>query len=90
MKRHPEPAALQENGCGALWYLALNADNQLKIGGAGGVETVLEAMKRHPKSAAVQKNGCRYPGTRVPGYPEVEPQRAFLELGREATPRVSI
>eukprot|EP00961_Rhodomonas_salina_P027916 377640-Rhodomonas_salina.1 len=64
MKRHPESAAVQEQGCWALGNLAVNADNQVNAGNqlmiadAGGVEAVVEAMKRHPESAAVQDKGC--------------------------------
>ena len=43
---------------GALWNLAWNTDNQVKIAAAGGIESILNAMKQHAQHESVQENGC--------------------------------
>ena len=43
---------------GALRNLAVNADNQVTIAGAGGIRAVLEAMGEHKEVAGVQEEGC--------------------------------
>ena len=48
----------QQNGCGALWELAVNAENRVAIAAAGGVEAVVAAMRAHAADAMVQQNGC--------------------------------
>ena len=58
MRKHKEHAGLQENGCAALWSLAVNADNQVKVAQAGGIEMVISAMKKHEGHAGVQEKGC--------------------------------
>ena len=58
MNGHRDHAAVQEKGCGALWNLAMNADNQLKLMELKAAQAVLEAMKRHRDHAAVQEYGC--------------------------------
>ena len=52
-------ATVQEHGCLVLWYLAVNADNQVKVAAAGGIEAVLGAMRQHGAVASVQEQGCR-------------------------------
>eukprot|EP00961_Rhodomonas_salina_P209645 2830463-Rhodomonas_salina.1 len=62
METHPDHAAVQEEGCGALWNLALNKDNKVAIGKKEGNivgERMLAAMRAHPSHAAVQEYGCR-------------------------------
>jgi hypothetical protein len=52
-------AAVQKEGCNALWSLAFNDDyNRVAIGKAGGVQVVVGAMELHKGIAAVQKEGC--------------------------------
>eukprot|EP00961_Rhodomonas_salina_P236290 3193178-Rhodomonas_salina.1 len=58
MREHAGSAGVQEHGCGALLSLACNDANNIKIGGAGGIELVLEAMRKHAGSAGVQEQGC--------------------------------
>jgi hypothetical protein len=59
MKQHLADARVQENGCGALWNLALNNPaNSQAIGGSSGVEVVVAAMQQHLADAKVQGNGC--------------------------------
>ena len=48
---------MQGNGCGALWNLAANTENQVKIAAAGGIEAVKRALKAHKDAAAVQEKG---------------------------------
>ncbi len=50
---------MQEDACGAISNLAaLNADNQLKLAEAGGIEAVVAAMTAHKASAGVQAQAC--------------------------------
>ena len=41
-----------------LWNLSVNADNQVKIAAAGGIESILNAMKQYAQHESVQKQGC--------------------------------
>ena len=59
MDKHKEHAGVQEQGCGALWNLGVNAENQVKIAEAGGIEAMVEGMGRHTAHAGVQEAGCR-------------------------------
>jgi hypothetical protein len=38
---------VQEEGCGALWYLGVNADNRVKIAKQGGIAAILKIMGLH-------------------------------------------
>ena len=58
MQTHLQHAGVQEQGCGALWSLAGNDANQVKIGEAGGVDAVVKAMQTHLQHAGVQEQGC--------------------------------
>jgi hypothetical protein len=58
MKSHSSNADVQENGCGALWYLALNDNNKVTIAEAGGITTILSAMDNHSSNPFVQYCGC--------------------------------
>eukprot|EP00961_Rhodomonas_salina_P190963 2576807-Rhodomonas_salina.1 len=58
MRKHAGSAGVQEEGCGALLSLACNDANNIKIGGAGGIELVMGAMGKHAGSAGVQEHGC--------------------------------
>ncbi len=58
MRRHPADVGVQEQGCGALWSLDVNADNKVKIAAAGGIADVLAAMRGHRSHAGVQEQGC--------------------------------
>jgi hypothetical protein len=49
---------MQGQACAALQTLAVNDDNQVKIGGAGGIEGVVAAMVVHPKHQGVQQRVC--------------------------------
>ena len=41
-----------------LWNLSRNAENQVKIAEAGGIEAILEGMGRHKEHAGVKELGC--------------------------------
>jgi hypothetical protein len=58
MGGHRGSEGVQEKGCGALWNLALNADNALNIREGGGVEAIVQAMGGHRESKGVQERGC--------------------------------
>eukprot|EP00961_Rhodomonas_salina_P095293 1282150-Rhodomonas_salina.1 len=58
MKQHVKSAGVQEQGCGALRNLAVNDENKVKIGAAGGIEAVITAMQQHADSEGVQEWGC--------------------------------
>jgi hypothetical protein len=47
-----------EKACRALWNIAGNADNKVKVAGAGGIEAVVEAMRDHASNASVVENAC--------------------------------
>ena len=52
-------ADLQERACKMLWYLSwAQAENQVKIASAGGIEAVVGAMRQHLAVAGVQEQGC--------------------------------
>ncbi|KAJ1463788.1 expressed protein [Baffinella frigidus] len=59
MGAHASSAGVQEQGCGALLNLAVNAENQVAIAAQGGIAAVLRAMGAHASSAGVQEYGCR-------------------------------
>ena len=40
-------AQVAKLGCGALWNLAVDADNKKPIASAGGIEAVLSALRAH-------------------------------------------
>ena len=54
---HPTATQVQVRGCFALWTMAVDEDNQLKITSLGGIEALLHAMCAHPKAALVQQSG---------------------------------
>jgi hypothetical protein len=56
MRAHSKNAAVQEEGCAALWSLASN--DRVTTGAAGGIGAVLGAIKTHKDSASVQKAAC--------------------------------
>jgi hypothetical protein len=58
MKKHEEDAGVQEAACRALWSMGVNADNQVKIAGAGGIEAIIRGMEQHGKHAGVQERAC--------------------------------
>ena len=59
MKTHSSNATVQEKGCGALWNLALNNDNnRVMIADAGGIDAIQSAMENHSLNAMVQQYGC--------------------------------
>jgi hypothetical protein len=58
MRAHEGHAGVQEQGCVALCNLAGNADNQVKVAQAGGIEVVISAMRKHEGHAGVQESGC--------------------------------
>ena len=61
MRNHRASAAVQEQGCGALWNIAHgtgNAENKESIGSNGGIADVITAMQTHAVVAAVQEYGC--------------------------------
>ena len=66
MRTHTSHAGVQEEGCGALRNLAVNAGNKIKINffklikitEQGGIEVILKAMRTHTSDAGVQGQGC--------------------------------
>ena len=58
MRRHQDHAAVQKEGCAALFNLAGNNENQVKLMELEAAQAILEAMKGHGDHAAVQKYGC--------------------------------
>ena len=58
MKQHPGQAGVQQQGCWALRNLGRDAENQVKIAAAGGIQVVVGAMTQHPGAAGVQQYGC--------------------------------
>jgi hypothetical protein len=55
---HKASVCVQEQACGALKCLAVNADNKVRIVLAGGIEEVMAAMKEHRAIAGVQEQAC--------------------------------
>ena len=49
---------MQQSACAALWSLAVNAGNQVKIAEAGGIEAAVAAMREHKTSVVVQEHAC--------------------------------
>eukprot|EP00961_Rhodomonas_salina_P039536 530986-Rhodomonas_salina.1 len=57
MRQLAEHAVVQEAGCGAVWFLAYNADNKAKIVADGGLQLALEAIQKHAGHAGVKMWG---------------------------------
>ena len=57
MRLHPLVVDVQRFGCGALYNLAMLAENVKKITAAGGGEAVRDAMRAHPSVMEVQHWG---------------------------------
>jgi len=58
MRTHSSNATVQEYGCGALWKLALNNDNNnVTISNAGGKALIESAMKNYSSNDGVQEKG---------------------------------
>jgi hypothetical protein len=55
MARHLGNEDMQMRGCGALWLLAGNAVNIVKIREGDGVEAIVQAVGGHCGSEGVQK-----------------------------------
>lgn len=56
MRAHATNTSIQVPGCGALWNLAYNADeNKKKIAEAGGITVLLEAIRSHPGDRGIQE-----------------------------------
>jgi hypothetical protein len=55
---HRGSEGVQREGCDALGWLALDANNKEKIGAGGGVEAIVQAMGGHRGSVLVQIQGC--------------------------------
>ena len=58
MLQYPGRENVQEAACRALWGLAVNADNQVKVAAEGGIRAILGAMQGHPASAGLQEAAC--------------------------------
>jgi hypothetical protein len=52
MRRHADAAGVQEHGCLALLYLAMNAGSKPDIIRAGGRDVVLAAKRRYGRAIA--------------------------------------
>ncbi len=50
---------MQEAACWALCVCSSNAENQVKVARAGGIEAVMSAMRAHVGHAGVHEAGCR-------------------------------
>ena len=55
---HPDNADIQHYACDALYMLAYNIPNEIRIAEAGGIEAVFAALRAHPRNADVQHSGC--------------------------------
>lgn len=56
MRAHATSTSIQIPGCGAIWNLAYNADeNKKKIAEAGAISVLLEAIRSHPSNSGVQE-----------------------------------
>ena len=58
MAEHIRDERVQEQACGALRNLAVNADNKARIAKEGGIELVVAAMLALPKAIRVQEQAC--------------------------------
>ena len=58
MAEHTRDERVQEQACGALRNLAVNADNKARIAREGGIELVVAVMSALPKAARVQEQAC--------------------------------
>ncbi len=58
MAEHIRDERVQEQACGALRNLAVNADNKARIAREGGIELVVAVMSALPKAARVQEQAC--------------------------------
>ena len=54
MAAHLKHQGVQEHACGAMFYLAANEANRVRIGEAGGIQGVVAAMAAHLKHQGVQ------------------------------------
>ena len=45
-------------GCAVLKNQAANAENQVKIAAAGGIDAIVRAPDAHPADAGVGEKGC--------------------------------
>eukprot|EP00940_MAST-03C_sp_MAST-3C-sp2_P001690 g1690.t1 len=58
MESHKTSEDVQQQGCGALCNLSVNAENQKRIAKEGGIAAILRAMESHKTSEGVQHYGC--------------------------------
>lgn len=58
MRSHPESAALQEKGLGALRTLALTTEGRADIASRDGVALILDAMRVHGSANHLQTEAC--------------------------------
>ena len=58
MKAHTTSVLMQERACVALWNLAVNDGNKLKMAEASGIEAFVAGMEAHKTSVLVQD--CAY------------------------------
>ena len=56
-------SGIQGKGCDALRGLAIDADNNIKIGEQGGINVILESMRTHKSDEEVQAKGSDALGT---------------------------
>ena len=59
MQGHPASAQVQEHACCALWNLALNDDNQVKVKSAGAEDAVKRAMVLKDVTAMTKEWGAK-------------------------------
>jgi hypothetical protein len=57
MRAHPAEAAVQEAGCGALWFMARTPANATAVV-PGALDAVVAALRVHATHAAVNESGC--------------------------------
>jgi len=58
MREKRQDAVLQKWACGALWNLAVNDDNKVKLMNLGAADDIVEAMRTHRSDADVQMWAC--------------------------------
>jgi hypothetical protein len=58
MKMHSTHTGVQEQACGVLQNLAMNAENEVLITRNGAMDMILQAMINFPHESTVQEKAC--------------------------------
>ena len=70
MRERAADTHMQQAACAALFKLAFDAPARQEIGGAGGVEAIVQAMDRHPAACTLQEEACAALGNLAHGQLE--------------------